>query len=185
MPAAHQLCTSLTQAEYARHRGVSRQAVLKAVRTGRIHLDPEGRIDRQQSDVAWMANSDPTRGGPRRAGQIHGMTVVREAPGTGTRTSVGVQPLLPSLATSRAVREACRAKIAQLDYEERRGKLLDADRMRQAIIEVNRSTRDRMLAIPNRVAPILAAIDDAAEVRRVLAEEIRVACEELRRAETA
>jgi hypothetical protein len=112
------------------------------------------------------------------------MTVVRETPGAGTRTPAGVDSLVPSFSTYRAVREACRAKIARLDYEQRSGKLLDADRMRKAIFEVNRSTRDRLLAIPDRVAPLLAGINDAAEVRRVLDEEIQLACQELSRAET-
>jgi len=185
MLAAHQSGWSLSQAEYARHRGVSRQAVLKAVQAGRIHLDSEGRIDRQQADVAWMANTDPIRGGPRSAGLIHGLTVVREEPSAGTRNPAVVHPMLPSLATSRAVREAYMAKLARLDYEKRTGKLVDADRVRQAIFEVNRSTRDRLFVIPDRLAAILASIDDAAEVHRVLAEEVRVACEELSRAETA
>ena len=44
--------------------------------------------------------------------------------------------------------------------------------------------RDRVLAVPERIAAIIAAIIDAAEVHRVLAEEIRLACEELSRAET-
>jgi hypothetical protein len=75
------------------------------------------------------------------------------------------------------------AKLARLDYEQRSGKLFDADQVRRAIFEVNRSTRGRVLAIPNRVAAILAAIDDPAEMCRMLVEEIRLACEELSRAE--
>ena len=184
MLAAHESDRSLTQAEYARHRGVSRQAVLKAVRAGRIRLTPEGRIDPAQADALWAANTDPIRGGPRTAGQARGLTLVREEPGAGTRTPADIHPMLPSLATSRAVREAYMARLARLDYEKRTGKLVDADRMRTAIFEVNRATRDRLLVIPDRLAATLAAIDVVAEVRRVLAEEIRVACEELSRAET-
>ena len=46
----------LSQAEYAAHRGVSRAAVHKAARSGRIELTPDGRIDRDAADAAWLQN---------------------------------------------------------------------------------------------------------------------------------
>lgn len=45
-------------AEYARHRGVSRQAVSKAIRAHRIQL-VDGLVDVELADAQWTANTDP------------------------------------------------------------------------------------------------------------------------------
>jgi hypothetical protein len=45
--------------EYARHRGCSAAGVLKAVRSHRIELSSEGKIDPVQADKDWRANTGP------------------------------------------------------------------------------------------------------------------------------
>jgi hypothetical protein len=47
--------------EYARHRGVSHVAVIKAVRTGRIVTNDDGKIESAQADRDWVANTDFSR----------------------------------------------------------------------------------------------------------------------------
>ncbi len=55
----------ITAAEYARLRGVSRNAVSKAIKAGRISVTTaaNGRmlIDADQADREWAANTDPHR----------------------------------------------------------------------------------------------------------------------------
>ena len=46
---------------YARHRGVSHVAVLKAAKEGRISLEPDGTIDPARADAAWERSTDPSR----------------------------------------------------------------------------------------------------------------------------
>ena len=53
----------MTVTEYARHRGVSRQAVYKALAARRIQRDRDGRIDAQTADRRWHELTDPFRGG--------------------------------------------------------------------------------------------------------------------------
>lgn len=49
---------SLSVRQYAAHRGVSHQAVSKAIKAGRITVDADGRIlDAAQADAEWAANS--------------------------------------------------------------------------------------------------------------------------------
>ena len=45
--------------EYAKHRGCSRQAIYKAVATGRISRERDGLIDPAKADAAWLANTSP------------------------------------------------------------------------------------------------------------------------------
>ena len=54
----------MTVSEYARHRGVSRQAVHKALAAGRITRDGAGWIEVQAADRQWEESTDPLRGGP-------------------------------------------------------------------------------------------------------------------------
>ena len=43
--------------QYAKHRGVSHTAVEKAVKQGRIHLTPDGRLDVEAADREWSRNT--------------------------------------------------------------------------------------------------------------------------------
>ena len=48
-----------------------------------------------------------------------------------------------------------------------------------------RKARDQLIALPERVAAILAATQDPAEVQRILEEEIERICQEIADAERA
>jgi hypothetical protein len=171
---------TMTQAEYARHRGVSRQAVLKAVRAGRIVLDQDGRIDPESADASWRRNTDPSKPSNSVAGNPRG-AVPRG------RRSISLPVRLPAQGpssgpdyhVSRAVRETYQAKLVRLEYELKTGKLIDAEESRRASFQDNRRVRDLLLAIPDRTAAQLAACSDPTECHRLLTAEIRRACEEL------
>ena len=49
----------LSQRAYAQHRGVSHEAVRKAIKTGRISPQPDGLIDPVVADAQWDANTLP------------------------------------------------------------------------------------------------------------------------------
>jgi len=44
---------------YARLRGISHVAVLRAIKTGRVPVQPDGSIDTAKADAAWESSSDP------------------------------------------------------------------------------------------------------------------------------
>src|ERR1700730_12644629 len=46
---------------YAKVRGVSHVAVLKAIKAGRIPIEPDGAIDSGKADAAWEPSTDPGR----------------------------------------------------------------------------------------------------------------------------
>ena len=47
--------------EYARRRGVSHVAVMKAIRAGRLTPEPDGTLDPAKADAQWDARTDPAR----------------------------------------------------------------------------------------------------------------------------
>ena len=151
----------LTQAAYARHRaerglrGISRQAVSKALKTGRIVLNAEGLIDAAEADATWEG------GGESRA------KVSSFDEGTGGSS-------VPSgYKKARALREVYSASMAKLRLERERGKLIDRAGVEETWTAVLQKLRDHMLTIPIRVSELLATETDPAEVSRVLTREIR------------
>lgn len=89
-------------------------------------------------------------------------------------------PLLPSTAaetppvanaasmevnTHRADLERTKARLAQLDLEQKLGNLLDKRDVVDAVETVSRALRDQLLAVADTLAPDLAGLTDAAEIR--------------------
>lgn len=46
---------------YARQRGVSHVAVLRAIKQGRVLQEPDGTIDPAKADASWERSTDPAR----------------------------------------------------------------------------------------------------------------------------
>ena len=182
--------TGLTIRGYARHRGVSHTAVRKAMATGRIKASPDGSIDPKVADRQWTEGTDLSK--PRNS--VTGVPLKRRAPGApsdplGTSgLEEGLAPLPPeggaprlvsSYAASRAAREAYLARLAKLEFEQRSGKLVDADEVRAQIFGLGRRLRDAFLGLPDRVAPLLVGQPDQAVVHRLLTEEVMTCLAEL------
>ena len=152
--------------EYAKIRGVSRQAVYNALKLGKLNgaRNGEGLIDVEIADRLWAASTDPQKGGdftkPRPS------TVI----GNGDR---------PTLAESKTLEAEYKAKLAQIEYEEKSGKLVDADKVKKEAFKVARITRDAMLAIPDRLAAELAGITEPFAIHQKIMAEIRGAISEV------
>jgi hypothetical protein len=71
------------------------------------------------------------------------------------------------------------ARLAKLDFEERSGKLVDADQVRAQIFALGRRAREALLGLPDRLAPVLAGESDPAEIHRLLAQELTTCLAEL------
>ena len=160
---------------YARQRGVSEGAVRKAIKAGRIQKEADGSIDPVKADAAWDRNTNPA--------QQRQQTVpekgLEEAPVPSQPNVEKRGSAVPAYQTSRAVRETYAAKMAKLDFEERSGKLVQADEVQVAAFNAARQVRDRLFCIPPRLAAVLAAESDAHAVEQILQQELRDALEVL------
>jgi hypothetical protein len=152
--------------EYARRRGVSHTSVLKAIKRGRITLT-KGKIDPGAADAAWDTNTDPAQRRPTRG--ANGSPTPAPAP-----TPEGL-----TYAKSRAVRETYLARLAQLEYDVKKGKLVDAEEVRARVFTIARTARDILTGIPDRLAPRLAGETNPHEIHRMIAEEIARVCNEI------
>jgi len=160
----------LSQAKYAEHRGVSRNAVHIAVRTGRIPTTPDGKIDPAIADAAWEANTDPSS--PR--------SVVTGNPyGPNGGAPNGLSSASQTLHAHKVRQAEIDIAMSELALERERGHLVPAADVEKEAFETARRVRDALASMPDRLAPVLAGILDPLEVRRVLADEVRKACAEL------
>lgn len=156
----------MNAAEYAKHRGVSKVQVGKYIDEGKITARRVGRgwqIDPEVADRELDANRAPDRGG-RNGGPD-------ELAGGGR---AGV-----SFAHARAVRETYAARILQLDFEQKSGRLVDKNELKLKLAKLHMAVRDNLRTIPDRVAPVLAAETDQAKIHAILLKEIGQALEGL------
>ena len=88
-------------------------------------------------------------------------------------------PEVLSYARSRAQREAALARKAELELEEHIGSLVRLSEVQRTAFDTARKARDLLLAIPERIAPVLAAMEKPAEILAVLETEFERICGEL------
>lgn len=85
------------------------------------------------------------------------------------------------LVQERAMLARHQGGIAQMKLSELRGELIRVDAVRATWANAVLSTRDALLQIPPRLAPVLAAESDLTRVNHLLEDEIRQALAELSR----
>jgi hypothetical protein len=171
----------VSQAEYARLRGVSRQYVGQMVAKGVIKLTGR-KVNPDQADAALAAFSDPARPERRAKPQI------KPAPVTEPAATPTFEPVAPPRAAgdlptlllkTRIKSEVERAKLLEIKAKVEAGKYIDADDVKAAAFNKAHAVRDAVLNIPERLAAVLAAENDPARVHELLAAEIRTALEDL------
>lgn len=149
---------------YAQHRGVSHEAVRKAIATGRIQTEPDDSIDPSKADAQWDKNTQPGQSSPKASGAAD------ETRGANYQNA-------------RAVRETYAARLSKLEFETRSGKLIDVDDTNTKFFNLARQLRERIQQIPRKVShDIVAAVvkkPDVRDVEDILDAAIRQALEEL------
>jgi hypothetical protein len=166
--------TGVSQRAYARLRGVAMSAVQKAIASKWITPNPDGTIDPERANQEWERNTFAGKTLHQEAGP---KVVPRSAPspprgssGMPSSSEVSRDPVAAYL-RARAVSETFKAKTAQLEYEERAGKLIQATKAGEYAAHWSAIVGDALSAYPDRVAPLVAAAKTEAEIHRILAGE--------------
>lgn len=139
--------------QFARYRNISLRAVQKAIESGRLTpiivggrrlIDPERAVLELDAKTRISVDSKSSQDPP--------------------------DP--DSYHQSRAQKEYYQAQLARLEYEKRMGELLEAEEVKQAIIKNVSITRETLLNIPDRIAPVLLSQNDLHTVTEILRTEI-------------
>ena len=120
-------------ASFARRKLVSRMAVTKAIQSGRIRREDDGKILIEQALKDWDANAD--------VGQ-------QRDPSEDWKTA-------------RTRREVAEADMAELELQEKLGSMVLIDEVRQSLTGMVKTVRDGILGISRRIAPSLVGMDES------------------------
>jgi hypothetical protein len=150
----------MSQADYARHRGKSRQYISRLAKAG-VLVVRGGKVDVNASDAVLDDRPEPV--------SERVAAAATDVPASGT-----------TFAQARTADMVFRAKLRKLEHDVRAGKLIEADVVKQRWAAIYRQIVDAILAWPNRLAPEVAALTDERQVREVLMREARALINDLR-----
>lgn len=168
--------TTVTQADLARHLGVSRSYITALKAADRLVLADDGQgIDLEASLARIEATRDPQRADvAERHASARAGTLLAASQAQAARPPP--DPPDPEDANSyqaaRALKEKYAAKTARMEYERAIGQLIERQAVEDAIEDVMTLVRQQLEQMPNRVSPQLIA-QPLDTVRATLKREIR------------
>jgi hypothetical protein len=146
---------------YARRRGVSHVAVLRAIKQGRVPLEPDGTIDPGKADASWQRSTDPSRGKSKPSALSEKFRPVGQAALGSVRETLKEQGLPAggnvTFVQARTAHEIAKAHLARLRLQRMKGELVDRARATALVFRLAREERDSWLNWPARVAALIAA----------------------------
>lgn len=151
----------ISQAEWARRNGFSKQYVNQLVRNGTVRL-VNGKINSQEADAILSSLRNPSYEQKRSFSSADNNT-----------------ELSTLLLKTRIKNEVEKGRLLEAKVRVEIGELVDAAKVKEAAFNKARIVRDGMLNIPDRVSSIIASIDDEHKIHEILTNEIRLVLEEL------
>ena len=138
---------------YAAHAGISRGAVQKARRSGRLVLHPDGSVDAAASDTRRAEATDPVR-------SENALMQNEVRAGAGTEAPAEDVPGRANHTTyleARTAHELLKAEERRIKVGKLRGELVDRALAADLVFRLARRVRDSWLLWPARVAALMVA----------------------------
>ena len=146
---------------YAKARGVSHVAVLKAAKAGRFQLEADGTIDPAKADASWARSTDPGRAKAKPKPSAEKFRPVGEAAIGSVRETLKEQGLPAggsvAFVQARTAHEIAKAHLARLRLQRMKGELIDRARTTALVFRLAREERDTWINWPARVAALMAS----------------------------
>jgi hypothetical protein len=146
---------------YARQRGVSHVAVLRAIKQGRVPLEADGTVDPQKADASWERTTDPARGKVKSKAPTEKLRPIGEAAVGSVRETLKEQGLPAggnvTFVQARTAHEIAKAHLARLRLQRMKGELVERARATALVFRLAREERDSWLNWAARVAALIAA----------------------------
>jgi|TARA_R100001443_G_scaffold17161_2_gene27630 hypothetical protein len=140
----------VTAAQFSRDIKVTKAAVSKALKSGRLDdakVDRDGKVflEKDKAFKLWEQTSDPSH--PR-----------------GRKTEIVKRDSeeIPSFNESRAKREAMMARLAEIDVEEREKLLVPSDDVKKAWVQLVTIAKTKVLGIPTKAKQRIPDLDKGA-----------------------
>jgi hypothetical protein len=154
----------ISQVEWARRQGFSKQYVGKLISQGKIKLI-DGMIDEKSANAVLQNQRDPN------------LPIRRN----GNSSYENKNDMHDLFLKTKLKNEIERGKILEARAKAEIGELISAEKVRQAMFAKGRIIRDGMMNIPDRISSLLANENDASKIHEILSKEIREVLTELSR----
>lgn len=154
----------ISQAAYAKLKGVSPPYINKLVKQGKIPT-VKGQIDPAKADAALERNRDPAHDIQRKA-------PVPESKNWSEPVRREQSPGSVSFLQARTAREQIKAKLDKLEYDRRTGKLIESEKVKELAENAFKNVRDRLLMLPRSLSAVLAACSKPSEAEKILTDAI-------------
>ena len=164
--------------EYARRRGVSHVAVMKAIRAGRLTPEPDGTLDPAKADAQWDARTDPARRPEPPEDESAQADETPPTEPTREERAPAIEPAPQGAATftqARTAHEIAKAQRARIQVQRLREEVVDRAHATSEVFRLARRERDAWVNWPARVAALMAAELglDAHVMQKVLEAHVR------------
>ena len=155
--------------EYARRRGVSHVAVMKAIKVGRITPEPDGSLDPVKADAQWDDQTDPARRPEAPEDERAGTGQTPAASDSDklgdevaqVRSPAAAEPAAQgtgaSFTQARTAHEIAKAQRARIEVQRLREEVVDRGHATAEVFRLARRERDAWVNWPARVAALMAA----------------------------
>lgn len=175
------MAEAISQADFARRRGVSRKTVTQWKAKGLVAMTPEGLVKVEESE--WLLADRPQtyRGGTVKS-SIPKVPKAEEGetPEDAASRIVMDEGLAPfSHAEAARVKENYLAMLRQLEYDTEAGKVVRIEDVAAAVVEQFSRIRNKFLNVASRVAPRAAALKSPTEVKALIDAEVSQILQEL------
>ncbi len=152
----------ISQAEWARRQGFSKQYVGKLIKLGKIKLT-DGKIEEYTANAELESQRNVDLPQHRKGG---GTYFVQD-------------DIHKLLVKTKLKNEIEKGKLLEARVKAETGELVPIDEVRSTFYAKGRIVRDGILNIPDRISSLLATIDDASQIHEILTQELRTVLEEL------
>jgi hypothetical protein len=176
----------LSQSKYAKLRGVSQQYISKLIQQGKLHAEPNGKINPEKAnaelDYSTGAYREPTP--VRRESEPTKQEAAKPKQNIPKINNNDVKPAdntnkKPSYYEARAANEIIKAKIHKVEYDKLVGSLLPREEVEKVFFDTGREIRDHLLSITDRISPLIAAESDLHKCTQLLKTEIHSVLESM------
>ena len=161
----------ITMAELATLKNVSRTAVSRKVKSGKLDgaiVNHNGKrlVNKEEAFRLWDLQAPPSKN----------LTVRKELKEEIDTKSIDE---IPNYAESKAKREHFLAELARLDVEQKKKDLIPVTDIKKSSFEMGRAIREKLTNLADRLASQIAGETDPQIIHKLLTEEHRTALEEL------
>jgi hypothetical protein len=164
--------------EFARRDGCDEKLARRAIKTGRLHALPDGTLDPALIGTGWR-KANRRKPAPAAASSKSDPPAPADLEQLADQV-VNVEGRAPyTLIEAERIKANYLALLRQLQYDRESGAVVAVDEVTAAVAAEYGIVRNNLLGLPARVAPRLAHIRDAEQVRTLLHAEICKLLEDL------